>query len=146
MLWQCHSTGLADGDQSQRGTLVKRQTWSSTAWVPVPPPPIMTYECQADTEAHCDGNSRAYSWGVSNGSDDKESACDAGDLGLIPGPGRGPGEGNSRGAWRATVHGVAKSQTRLSDYPFHSFHRVVMRTEEGSPKQSEQAWAPTDCV
>ena len=58
----------------------------------------------------------------------KESACDAGDLGLIPVSGRSPGEGNGnplqysclenpmdRGAWRATVHGVTKSQTRLSD-------------------------------
>ena len=61
-------------------------------------------------------------------SDDKESACNAGDLGLIPGSGRSPGEGNGnplqysclenpidRGAWWATVHGVTKSQTRLSD-------------------------------
>ena len=52
-----------------------------------------------------------------------ESACNAGDLGLIPGSGRsGEGNGNplqcsclensmDRGAWRATVHGVAKSQT-----------------------------------
>ena len=54
----------------------------------------------------------------------KESACNAGDLGLIPGLGRSPGGGNGnppqysclenstdRGAWRATVHGVAKSET-----------------------------------
>ena len=59
----------------------------------------------------------------------KASACDAGDLGLIPGLGRFPGEGNGnplqysclenlmdRGVWWATVHGVAKSQTRLSDF------------------------------
>ena len=58
----------------------------------------------------------------------KESACDAGDLGSIPGSGRSPGEGNGhplqysclrhpmdRGAWRATVHGVAKSQTWVSN-------------------------------
>jgi len=51
----------------------------------------------------------------------KESACNAGDLGLIPGLGRSPGEGNGnplkysclenpmdKGAWRATVHGVTK--------------------------------------
>ena len=60
----------------------------------------------------------------------KESACIAGDTGntgLISGLGRSPGEGNGhplqysclenpmdRGAWRATAHGVAKSQTRLS--------------------------------
>ena len=54
----------------------------------------------------------------------KEFACNAGDLGLIPGLGRSPGEGNGyplqysglensmdRGAWQATVHGVAKSLT-----------------------------------
>ena len=58
-------------------------------------------------------------------SDGEESACNAGDPGLIPGSGRSPGEGNGnllqyaylgnpvdRGAWRATVHRVAKSQDR----------------------------------
>ena len=66
------------------------------------------------------------------GSASKESACNAGDLGLIPGLGRSPGEGNGnplqysclensldRGAWWATVYGVAKSQRRLSDFHFH---------------------------
>jgi len=61
--------------------------------------------------------------GFLGGSDGKESACNAGDPGLIPESGRSPGEGNGnplqysslenfmdRGAWRATVHGVAKSQ------------------------------------
>ena len=59
----------------------------------------------------------------------KASACNAGDLGSIPGSGRSPGEGNDNplqhsclenptdgGAWWATVHRVAKSQTRLSDF------------------------------
>ena len=54
----------------------------------------------------------------------KESACNAGDLGLIPGLGRSPGEGNGNplqysclenpmdgGAWQASVHGVTQSQT-----------------------------------
>ena len=58
--------------------------------------------------------------GFPGGSDGKESACSAGDLGLIPGWGRSPGEGNGNplqysclgnpmdgGAWQATVHGVA---------------------------------------
>jgi len=58
-----------------------------------------------------------------------ESACIVGDLGSIPGPERSPGEGNvnplqysclenhiDREAWQATVHGVAKSQTPLSDF------------------------------
>ena len=62
----------------------------------------------------------------------KASACNAGDLSLIPGSGGSPGEGNGNpfqysclenpmdgGAWWATVHGVAKSQTRLSDFTFH---------------------------
>ena len=58
----------------------------------------------------------------------KESACSTGDLGSIPGLGRDPGEGMAthsnilawripvdRGALQATVHGVSKSWTRLSD-------------------------------
>ena len=62
--------------------------------------------------------------GASGGSDSKEFACNSGDPGSIPGPGRSAGEGHSnplqyyflknsmdRGAWWATVHGVAKSQT-----------------------------------
>ena len=60
--------------------------------------------------------------GFPGDSDSKESACNAGDLGLIPGSGRYPGEENDnplqyfylensmgRGTWQATVHGVAKS-------------------------------------
>ena len=58
------------------------------------------------------------------GSAGKESTCNAGDLGSIPGLRRSPGEENSypltysclkssmdRGAWQATVHGIAKSHT-----------------------------------
>ena len=45
----------------------------------------------------------------------KESACNVGDLGSIPGLGRSPGEGNSYplqySGLKNTVHGVAKSQT-----------------------------------
>ena len=64
----------------------------------------------------------------------KASGYNAGDLGLIPGLGRYPGEGNGnplqysclenrmdRRAWLAAVHGVAKSQTGLSDFAF-TFH------------------------
>ena len=60
------------------------------------------------------------------GSDGEEPACN--DLGSIPGSGRSRGAGNGyplqysclenpmgRGAWQATVQGVAKSQTRLND-------------------------------
>ena len=58
-------------------------------------------------------------------------ACNMGDLGSIPGLGRSPGEGKGyplqysclknymdKGAWQATVLGVAKSWTRLSDFHF----------------------------
>ena len=59
--------------------------------------------------------------GFLGASDGKESACNVGDLGSIPGLGRFPAEGNGyhssilawripmdRGAWKATVHGVTK--------------------------------------
>ena len=68
------------------------------------------------------------------GSDGKAPVYNAGDQGSIPGSGRSPGERNGnplqyyclenpmgRGAWRATVHGVAKSRTQLSDFTF-TFH------------------------
>ena len=58
----------------------------------------------------------------------KESVCNAGDSGLIPGLGRSPGKGNDnplqysclenpmdRGAWWATVHGVAQSHTKATE-------------------------------
>ena len=67
-------------------------------------------------------------FGFPGGSDGKEFACNVGDLGSIPGLGRFPegGHGNplqysclenpmDRGACLATVHGVAKSWTRLKD-------------------------------
>ena len=66
-------------------------------------------------------------------SDGKPSAYNAGDLGSIPGLGRSPGEAKGNplqysclknpmdgGTWQTTVHGVAKSQTRLSDFTFIS--------------------------
>ena len=62
--------------------------------------------------------------GFPAGSAGKESTCNAGDLGSIPGLGRSPEEGNGyplqycglenptdRGAWRVTIHGVTKSRT-----------------------------------
>ena len=65
------------------------------------------------------------------GSDSKASACNAGDLGSIPGLGRSPGEGNGNlfqysclenpmdgGAWYTTPHWVEKCWTQLSDFNF----------------------------
>ena len=69
--------------------------------------------------------------GFPGSSDGKEFTCNAGDLCLIPewedplekgeGNGQYSGMENSigRGAWHATVHGVTKSQTQLSDFHFH---------------------------
>ena len=67
-------------------------------------------------------------YGFPGGSDDKESAYNAKDLGSIPGLGRSYGEGSGsplqcsclgnptdRGVLQAIVHGVAKSWTQLSD-------------------------------
>ena len=61
------------------------------------------------------------------GSAGKESACNAGDLGLIPGLGRFPGEGKGyplqysglENSMDCTVHRVAKSRTQLSDTQSH---------------------------
>ena len=71
--------------------------------------------------------------GVPRWLSDKEAACNAGDLGLIPGLGRSSGEGNGkphqcsclenpmdRGAWWTTVHGVAKSWTQVKQLSMHS--------------------------
>ena len=79
--------------------------------------------------------------GFSGGSDGKESACNAGDLGLIPGLGRSPGEGNGNPlhysclenpmdgeAWQATVHGMTKSRTWLSSFT-HSLYASQLVTE-----------------
>ena len=72
----------------------------------------------------------------------KESACN---MCSIPGLGRSPGEGNSypvqysclensmdRGAWQATVHGVTKSHTRLSDFHSLSGHVTGSRISGSS--------------
>ena len=80
--------------------------------------------------------------GVPGGLDDKESASNEGHLGLIPGSGRSPGEGNGNplqysclenpvdgGAWQATVRGVAELDT--TEWLYFSFwltlwlHRVL---------------------
>ena len=66
--------------------------------------------------------------GLSCGLTCKESFCDMGDLGSIPGLGRSPGEGNSyplqycglENSMGCIAHGVAKSRTQLSDFYFLS--------------------------
>ena len=75
------------------------------------------------------------------------------DVGLIPESGRSPGEGNGnplqcsclgnpldRGAWRATVHGVAKSRRQLRDQRIQCFQPTAWRKDfqdEGKGKKGE---------
>ena len=87
--------------------------------------------------------------GFPGGPDSKEFTCNVGDLGLIPGSGRSlekeigahssiPGVENpvDRGVWRAAVHGVAKSQIGVSNYPH--FHYASSFDRSGHPGQ----WGP----
>ena len=79
--------------------------------------------------------------GFPGGSAGKESACNAGDHGSIPGLRRSPGEGNGyplqyaglENSRDCIVHGVAKSQTRLSNFYFHS---QVRQTTQGTQNKS----------
>ena len=73
----------------------------------------------------------SYNVGFPDNSVVKESACNAGNPGLIPGSGRSPGEGKGylvqysglENFMYCTVHGVAKNRARLSDFHFH-YHTV----------------------
>ena len=77
--------------------------------------------------------------GFPGGSTGKESACNARDSGSIPGLGRSPGEGNSyplqysvlENSMDCIVHGVTKSQTRLSDFHFHHGGRILTKSVLG---------------
>ena len=77
------------------------------------------------------------------GSDNKASACNAGDLGSIPGLGRSSGGGNGnplqyfclenpidRGAWQAIVHGVTRAELNLETKPPPLGHILHVTTEE----------------
>ena len=81
----------------------------------------------------------------------KASACNAGNPGSIPGSGKSSGEGNGNplqysclenlmdGAWKATVHGVTKSQTWLSDFTslqasFNFMAAITICSDFGAPK------------
>ena len=86
--------------------------------------------------------------GLPCGSDSKESPCNEGDLGSVSGSGRSPGEGNGNPLqysclensmdWRATLHGVEKSQTRLSDFTL-TFHFHALE-QEMATHSSVLAW------
>ena len=78
------------------------------------------------------------------GSDGKESACNAGDLGLIPGLGKIPGEGNGnplqysclensmdKGAWWATVHGCCKESHVTEQLTLFTVHLAGLLGKSG---------------
>ena len=82
----------------------------------------------------------------------KDSACNTGDLGSIPGSGRSPGEGNGNqlqfsclenpmdgGAWWATVHG-SQSRTRLSDFTLLCLPQRLWSEKAMAPHSSTLAW------
>ena len=83
------------------------------------------------------------------GSSGKESACNAGDLGSIPGLGRFPGEGKGyplqysglENSMDCIVHGVAKSWIRLSNFHFHCY---VPHSGQGLriQQRARQTWSP----
>ena len=77
----------------------------------------------------------------------KESlTCNVGDLGSIPGLGRSPREGNSypllysglENSIDCVVHGVAKSQTQLSDFHFTSLQIIGVPEKENKKKGYEK--------
>ena len=83
--------------------------------------------------------------GFPGGSEDKASVCIVGDLGSIPQSGRSPGEGNGKplqstclensmdgGAWLATIHGIAKSCTRLRSFTSHETGSLPLLTVRSS--------------
>ena len=75
-------------------------------------------------------------WRFPGGSVSKKSACNAGDLGSIPGLGRSPGEEKGyplhysglENSTDCVVHGVTKSWTRLSDLHLHFQEGTLPRT------------------
>ena len=70
--------------------------------------------------------------GFPGGSVGKESACNVGDLDLIPGLGRSPGEGNGyplqysglENSMNSIVHGITKGWTRLSDFHMYKYLKI----------------------
>ena len=85
-------------------------------------------------------------WGFPGSSAGKESTCNAGDLGSIPGLGRSPGEGKGyplqysglENSMDCIVHGVTKSRTRLSDFHFGKLTFELILKSKCSPETGEE--------
>ena len=86
-----------------------------------------TVERNAHSQLKVSENKNVNVLGFPDSSVGKESACNAGDLGSIPGLGRSSGEGKGyslqypglENSMDCIVHGVAKNQTQLSNFHFH---------------------------
>ena len=91
---------------------------------------MMINTCYSDNLNDC------LAQGFPGGSVGKESACNAGDLGLIPGLERSPGEGNGyplqysgqENSMDCIVHGVTNTQTPLSDFHMHTHTLSIIFT------------------
>ena len=124
-------------------------------------PPYMNSRCCIWEEAYllpwvslC--LSGGVKWGFPCGSAGKESTCNVGDLGSIPGLGRSPGEGKGyplqypglENCVDCIVHGVAKSWTRMNDFHFHFFTFKCEKTLKKPPllwmsRAEPQPWHPS---
>ena len=111
--WRRRSNSVQDTQSFQQRC---HSNWPST----VPPSPKHVDQKLAQKRSHS----------FPGGSVGKESACNAGHLGSIPGLGRSPGEGKGyplqysglENSMDCIVHGVTKSRTQLSDFHFTSLH------------------------
>ena len=82
------------------------------------------------------------------GSAGKESACHVGDLGSIPGLGRSPGGEHGyplqysglENSMDCIVHGVSKSQTRLSNFHFHFLFKLRFHHTETKRENQSAGW------
>ena len=76
---------------------------------------------------------------------DKESACNTGDVGLVPGLGRSPGKGNGnllhysclensmdRGGWQATVYGITKESDMTELLSTHTHTSEIIKGVRGA--------------
>ena len=111
-------------------------------------PPPSLYPCPLDHAVI--GPHLGVLKGFPFGSAGKEYSCIAGDLGLIPGPGRSPGEGKRYplqysgldNSMDNIVHGVAKNWTRLSDFDFTHFTVGLVATGHGGRGSGGQLVSP----
>ena len=146
-LFNCHkpiSYFWKEGQQTLNATRVLQEVTKSLWTVGWTGPSC----CQGQSRKHS-GGEREKRWQLprrrvsspvfASGSDSKESTCNAGDQSLSPRLGRSPGERKGfpfqysglenfmdRGALQATVHGVAKSRTWLSNFHFHIYNCTLV--------------------